>query len=222
MVGYKPSTFVRDPFDQGYETNRNEVLGFDPALASGNANELLVVMTLADRHDQDTVDIELIDEKLRRLWRCGGHYYSREWRLLGPALVAIARPGRDVVQAEFGKSRFRLGQQTGVPLNRINPPTQFAQNGGLISRTGANFEHSQAVVQPQRLGHVRNDVGLADRLALIDRQRVVVVGTIRKRVEHEGLAGHPLDGSEHAGVGNALFAQLHDQSKHARVDRDGF
>ncbi len=51
------------------------------------------------------------------------------------------------------------------------------KHGGLVARAGADLEHAMDRAQPQLLGHVGDDIGLADGLAAGDRQRLIGISS---------------------------------------------
>jgi hypothetical protein len=58
----------------------------------------------------------------------------------------------------------------------VDRDIQRSQDGRLVSRAGAHFEHTHAGADPKHLGHVGDDVGLRDSLAVSDGQWMVAVG----------------------------------------------
>ena len=58
------------------------------------------------------------------------------------------------------------------------------------------------------LGHVGDDIGLADGLAAGDRQRVIRIGFVGVVGRHEILARHFIERTQDSGVGNAALAHL--------------
>ena len=71
----------------------------------------------------------------------GRHDDAVERRLLGPARIAIA--GADVNVRPVQRPQHRLGtaRQLGDDLHRVDLTNELAQDGGLISRARADFEH---------------------------------------------------------------------------------
>ena len=129
-----------------------------------------------------------------------------------PAFAAITQMRGNVAQAQrlepgFGKFGQRL-----VPFNGVHAPRQFAENCRLIARPRANFQHRLRGRNIERLRHHRNDGRHADGLLHGDGQRVIFIGTVTKLLFHELLTRNLLDGRKHARIGNAGFAQAHNEA----------
>ena len=63
-----------------------------------------------------------------------------------------------------------------MALDRVDPPADPRQDGGLITGAGADFQHRGIAPRRQSLRHDRHDQRPAQRLALTDRQGHVLVG----------------------------------------------
>src|SRR5690606_22884266 len=88
----------------------------------------------------------------------------------------------------------------------------------LIARSRADLEHLHPFADLKLLGHVGDDVGLADRLPAFDGQRMILIGLLAKRAADEFLARYALKRRQHALVADALPAQAHDQLDLALLD----
>ena len=135
-----------------------------------------------------------------------------ERRLLGPAAHAVAGHGRHVVQAERRKALLGLMQKRAMPLDRVDTPAQARHDGGVVAGSGADLQHLHTLAQVQGLEHAGNDRGLAERLAMADRQRHVLVGLIAERLGHEHLARDALDRRKDAGIRDPALAQREDEA----------
>src|SRR5262249_60503497 len=108
---------------------------------------------------------------------------GRGARVVGRAYVtavnrpAIGRPGAaartddlDLVVAERLDPSPRRFRQRAITLDGDNLGGEPRQHSGLVARAGADFEHPMVRAYVELLGHVGDDVGLADGLPARDRQ----------------------------------------------------
>jgi len=66
-----------------------------------------------------------------------------------------------------------------MTLNRVDVPSEFAEQRGLISGASTNFKDGVFGRYREKFEHESDDVGLRDGLALADGERVVIVGLRR-------------------------------------------
>ena len=69
----------------------------------------------------------------------------------------------------------------------------------------------------QRLGHVADDVGLRDRLAVADGDGTILVGAAAQIVRHELLARHADQRVEHPSIADAARLDLLGDHPRSRV-----
>ena len=74
------------------------------------------------------------------------------------------------------------------------------QNGRLVTRAGADLEHGVLRGEVEQVRHQRDDVGLRDRLAMPDGQRMVGVGVPHGAGRDEAVPLHAADGLQHGFV----------------------
>ena len=96
--------------------------------------------------------------------------------VLRPALGAVAMQHMHVAVAEIGEPRGRLFRELADALDGIDLAGNAREHGRRIARAGADLEHTLAALEPQRLDHEGDDVGLRDGLLGLDRQRRILVG----------------------------------------------
>lgn len=85
---------------------------------------------------------------------------------------------------------------------------ELGQHGRLIAGSGADFEYSAVGREGQLFGHIRDDVGLADGLAVLDCQGAVFVSGVLEVFRKELLAGNGQHGVDHTRVRYAPAADL--------------
>ena len=170
-------------------------------------DELLVVAE-PDGEDDPSTELELLDERGGNLARRRGQKDRVERRLFGPAPIAVAGANRDVGVAELAKPRLRPLGERQDDLDRVDPGGEAGEDRRVVARAGADLEHPVAGREAELLAHDRDDVGLRDRLALADRQRVVGVGFGAKGSGHEQMPRHLGHRGEDAFVADAAGGDL--------------
>ena len=125
------------------------------------------------------------------------------------AAVAVAG-GPGPLCTPCGSCRQRIREFAGpeTPVLICDESGVLRHDGGRVSGPGADVE--RAVVRPWlgRLGHQRHDIGLRDRLVLVDRQGAVRIGHARQVGRHEQLARHGAHRRQHAGVPDPARLEL--------------
>jgi hypothetical protein len=104
-----------------------------------------------------------------------------------------------------------------VALDGIEAQAEPRQDGGLVARARADLEQLHARPDLERLGHARDDDGLAQGLAVADGERHVLVGLVGEELGYEQLARHALDRGKDPRIGNARASQFHDEADLARL-----
>ena len=152
-------------------------------------------------------------EELFRHDRCGGGDDDPVVGcILWPAFPAITGSKLHIVNVEIAQSPSGLSQQFGNALHGVDLLDERCEYRGLVSATGADLEDLLAVeAVHQGLGHLCNDVRLADRLAMTDRQRRVFVSPARQRLVDEQVPWHVADLVQHGLRVDAVGAQALDQ-----------
>ena len=90
----------------------------------------------------------------------------------------------------------RLGH-LGQPLDRDHAFAEEGEDCGLVPRTGSDLEHPVPGSGLEHRRHLRDDVGLGDRLARPDRQGHIVVGGPFVPARDEEVAGDAPHRLEH-------------------------
>src|SRR5690606_31244420 len=100
----------------------------------------------------------------------------------------------------FGKAR--------MAFNRVDLARKLREHGRGVTRARADFEDAVVGVQLECFGHQSDDVGLRNRLLLVDRERGIVVCELREPRGHESLSRHPADGAGETVVPDAPASEL--------------
>ena len=109
----------------------------------------------------------------------GGDEDRVEGRALRPAAAAVGAVDLDVGVAEPRQPLAReLAARRGWRSIAIDVGGEPARDRARVARAGADLEHPVVGRDPRRLEHQGDDVGLRDRLPVLDRQRRVVVGAM--------------------------------------------
>ena len=138
-----------------------------------------LVLAPADRHHQpSTIRVELLKQRLRNRWTAGGHEDGPIRPSRRPALGAVPDDDLDVVVAGVVESLASLVREALMSLDARHVRAELGEDRGLVPGARADLERPRslpAATGPAKLGHARDDVRLADRLARADRHRVVAV-----------------------------------------------
>src|SRR5215469_9841314 len=154
------------------------MLGRKSLDAATDAYELLVAVILADRRHENSSGGQPIDQGRWHFRGRSGHEHALIGRLLGPAFGPVAESANDIAQAQLLEAALGIAQQLAMPFDRKDPAAKMRQNGGLITGTRADLKDVLALAEFKFLGHQRNDIGLADGLAVADRQGYVLIGSV--------------------------------------------
>ena len=84
-----------------------------------------------------------------------------------------------------------------MTLHGKDTKPHMPENRGLVAAAGADLQHAHSALRLQKLRHDRHRIGLGDRLAAVDRKRVVLVRTMPEREGNELLPGNTEDGAQH-------------------------
>ena len=96
----------------------------------------------SDRSDQDTVEIEPGDQRIRYLLHCRGDQDAVEQSRFGRYIKTVANLHLDIVAVEALQPRPRgIGQRL-EPLQGQHLPTQPGQHRGLVTGSGPDLEHA--------------------------------------------------------------------------------
>ncbi len=137
------------------------------------------------RNDHAAARPQLLDKRLGNVACCSGDDDRIKRGVLGPPEVAVPLAYVHIVVAETFQalpsgSSERLNDLNGVDLIR-----DFGEYCGLIAASGPHFEDDILRIRIQDLGHVRDNVGLRDRLAVTDRKRSVGIRLVLVRGRYE-------------------------------------
>src|SRR4029450_954431 len=167
-----------------------------------------LIRDVADGHHHATALGELLEERRGDRRAAGGDEDPVEGRLVRPAERAAAHADPDVVVAELLEQTPGPFGQARQPLDRANPSRELGQHRGLVAGARADLQDLLLAPELEELGHEPDDVGLGDRLLLADRQRMVAVGAVAKRLFDEEMAWDPSHRGEHALVGDSAMREL--------------
>jgi CheY-like chemotaxis protein len=175
---------------------------------------MLSSIVRTQRQQHDSAVGKLIDERLRNGFRGCRHDDAIKGPPAGCARKAISDQHFDIVVAESCKVAPRRVSESPEPLDRHHFARQPRQNGCLISRAGADFEHAMLGTNGELFRHVGDDKRLADRLAAGDRQGLVGVGRVHEPARHEVIAGDFIQRPQHTRIDYPAPAQV-EQELHA-------
>ncbi len=151
---------------------------------------------------------QLLRQGPGHLGGAGGDDDGLEGHFLGPTQGPVPHPGLDVGISQLGQNPLRLGQKRRYPVDGKDLGRQLRQDGRLITRTGADFEHLIRLLEFQHLGHQGHDIGLRDGLVLPDGQGIVAVGLVPQGSGDKVVPGHLFHGRQHPGVGHPPSGDL--------------
>src|SRR5437773_3786492 len=162
----------------------------DPLVALPDHDEQVLAIPGADRDDHPTaVRVELLPQRSWDPGGRGGDDDPRPRRALEQALASIPGPKLDAIgQAELLEPRARLGDEVRLAFDRRHPPPELCEDRRLVSGSCADLEDAVPGPYRQELGHSGDDVGLTDRLAGLDRERLVGVGLVAPPIGDKQLA----------------------------------
>src|ERR1700731_2194937 len=115
---------------------------------------------------------------------CGQHDLV-EWRVLGPAMVAIAHSGLDIGEAQAVQALFGLCAELLDDFHAVHLACELSEDRRLITKAGADLEHDILGTDVEQIRHQRYNEGLGDRLLPSDRKRHVRIGQWLKLDRHE-------------------------------------
>src|SRR5690606_14639373 len=199
------------PVQQRYEAHRVQYLAGEAMFLADDQHQLLGIPA-ADRYHQPATRRQLVKQGLGHFRRGGSDDDAVVGRQCRPAFPAVAPAKHHVAQGELGQTLLGPVLQYLDAFHRDHPLDQLRQHGGLVTRAGADLQH--LVERPageQQLGHAADHVRLRDGLVVADRQRGVLVGTVRQRLVDEQMARRPPDHFEYAGVGQPFLVETLDQ-----------
>src|SRR6185312_1294447 len=182
------SEFAGNPVKERHETDITQDLFLEAALPVANIALERLDGTASDRRDQNPRRFELREQGLRLGRRRRRDQNAVERRLLRPPFRAVSEARDDVAELQRLEARLGLAHQRAVALDGVDEPREPGEHGRLVAGTGADLEHAGARLDHQRLGHQRDDVGLADRLATGDGQGGVLPRPILEELRREEVA----------------------------------
>ena len=194
--------------DQRHELDRAEFLALERILGGARHADQLLRAARADGNHEPPADRELLEQRLRQFRAAGGDDDRVEGRMFRPAERAVVAADVYVRDAECCEALARQVGEFGMTLDRVDVPRDPREDRRRVARARADLEDGLAAGEAKRLGHHRNDVGLRDRLAGLDRQRTVVVREVGQLGRQECLAGNVAHRLQHARVAHAAGANL--------------
>ena len=154
----------------------------------------LLVEPGAQGDDHPAPLLELLDERAGDLLggACDDDRVERGG--LGPAGVAVAVSGVDILVADFVDHGRRPLRERPVDLDRVDLLDELTEDRRLVARPGADLVDHVRRLGGEDLGHEGDVVGRGDRLPLADRDRLVVVGHPAGVGGEELVPGHRPEG----------------------------
>ncbi len=125
------------------------------------------------------------------------HQDAIKRRLVEPTEGAIAYADPDVGVAEALQHGPRPQREGRDPLDRAHPAGQPGQDRRLVAGARADLQDFLAAAEVEQRRHEGHDVGLRDRLPLADRQGMIPVGALPKRLLDEEVARDPTHDGQH-------------------------
>jgi len=162
-----------------------------------------VLAPSANRRDEPSSHAQLRLERVRNLVAgCRGNVDGIERRQIREAVPAVPDEDLDVLEAEAANRLLRARRKLRVAFDRPHMVGQERQQGGVVSRPGADIEDAITGFRGEHLEHPGDDERLRDRLAAGDRQRNVVIRPRPLAVGDEALPWNRCDRCEHSLVGD--------------------
>ena len=194
----RAATVARAGTGQRHEAHRQHDGARQRAIGVlANQQQVLSERARVDRDDHAPARLQLRDQRLGNVRRCGGDDDRVERRALRPAGVAVADAHHDVAVAVRGEPPLGLATERLDDLDRADRPDELGEHGGLVPGARADLEDHVAGLRLDQVGGQRHDVRLRDRLPLPDRQRTVLVGPVHERGRDEPMARHPAQRRHH-------------------------
>ena len=161
-----------------------------------NDHQALRGVDRSDGNDHACARTQLLEQRRRNVVGGGGDDDGVERGLFLPTEIAVT-----VADAAFGETGlFQAAERFLIKrpddLDGVNVGRDFEENSGLVAAAGADLEDFLAGFDLEQFGHQRDDVRLADRLAVADRQRLIVVGLASQVRFHKLVPRHPAHGLE--------------------------
>jgi len=143
----------------------------------------------ADGYHHLAFRTELVAEGSRNVVGCGSDDYAVVGCVLLPAKIAVANTLLDFVTrgGECSAGAFR---QFRNDFDRVDVRAHFGEDCGLITGACAYFQYLVARLHVKQLGHQGYDERLRNRLALANRQGIVVICLVAIVVWDEFLTGY--------------------------------
>ena len=198
-------TFGADEWDESHGAQR--LLGVVIANAP-YANQFLTTSLGTDGNYETTTLDQLVTQCARNSWSGCGHDDGVEGSSFGNSERAVAFDDVDAVESlrlECGPGAL---DEFGYTFDRPHIPGETTQYRRSVSRPRTDFQNPIIRTDRSRLGHERNDVGLADRLTRSDRQRAVVVRGTGVSEPHEAFSGDSRHGVEYSLIINPAAGNL--------------
>src|SRR4051812_24543627 len=170
-----------------------------------------LLVTWADRdHETAAVGGELRLQLDRDGRRRRGDDDPVERRIRGRPETAVRAPDLDPVADAWEpvEPDARLGREVVVPLEGEHPSAHRREDRGLVPGACPDLQDPVVLARVEELGHLGDDVRLADGLAGIDRQRLVRIRAAFVALLHEPVARDQRHRREDAWVADAARAQL--------------
>jgi len=169
---------------------------------------LELLARLAHREHEPSARLELIEQRARHVIRRRRDHDHVEGAFFGPSAIAVAAAQAHVLIAEAVEILPRALGDRGNDLDREHRARDLVEHRRLIARAGSDLEHLLAALQPARLGHERDDVGLGNGLVVPDGQRAVAIRGIAQLLRNEFVPRHGAHGRENQRVFHATRHDL--------------
>src|SRR5262249_7503479 len=154
----------------------------------------------SDGENESSAGGQLIDEGFRLVGGGGGDQDCAVRSDFVPAVCAVEAFDRGVVNTQSPQTRLRLARKFGDAFESEDLARDGGEHGGLIARSGADFERSVLFGHFQQFGLARDDVRLRDRLIEFYGKSMVVIGVRSQSFGHEEMTGDAFHRGQYAFV----------------------
>src|SRR5712664_2616697 len=115
-------------------------------------NELLRIGQ-AGRYDHFPTRFQLVDQRRRNEIGSGRHDHLVKGGVLRPTVIAIRKLEFDIAAALLPEPLFRLLAKLFDDFNGVYLAGQLREDGGLIAKTGTDFENAVVGLDVEQIGH---------------------------------------------------------------------
>ena len=173
-----------------------------------NFNQHLLVLR-PDRYDGNSPVLQLLQQQPgRQFRRASADQNAIERRFLGPTQRAVTMSKMHVTNLHFHQPLPRLIQQRFQSFDAVYLTGKLREDGGLVSAPGPDLQDLVINTDIQPLGHERDHVRLADRLAVPDRSGAIGERLVLGSSREKSIARHPAQCRDHPLVADSPLDHL--------------